>query len=105
MRLISFMVRHARKTFAIALLAGVASGAINVAFLAVINRALRGDAPASTALLWGFVGLCVALPVTRFISESLLARFGQGALFDLRMQLARQVLTTQIGRASCRERG
>ena len=95
MRLFSFVVRHARKTFAVALLAGVASGATNVAFLAVINRALRGG-DVSSALLWGFVGLCVALPVTRFISEALLARFGQGALFELRMQLARQVMTTPL---------
>jgi putative ATP-binding cassette transporter len=95
MRLISFVVRHARRTFALALLAGVLSGAANVAFLAVINRALRGGS-AAEALLWGFAGLCLALPVTRFISESLLARFGQGALFDLRMQLGRQVLATPL---------
>jgi putative ATP-binding cassette transporter len=82
MRLLSFVVRHARKTFALALLAGVISGAANVAFLAVINDALRGGSP-TKALMWGFAGLCLALPLTRFVSESLLARFGQGALFEL----------------------
>jgi putative ATP-binding cassette transporter len=95
MKLISFVVRHARKTFALALLAGIISGATNVAFLAVINSALRGGKTAE-ALLWAFAGLCVALPVTRFISESLLARFGQGALFELRMTLGRQVLVTPL---------
>jgi putative ATP-binding cassette transporter len=82
MRLLSFVVRHARKTFALALPAGVISGAANVAFLAVINDALRGGSP-TKALMWGFAGLCLALPLTRFVSESLLARFGQGALFEL----------------------
>jgi putative ATP-binding cassette transporter len=95
MRLLSFVVRHARRTFALALLAGVISGAANVAFLAVINDALRGGS-LTKALMWGFAGLCLALPLTRFVSESLLARFGQGALFELRMQLGRQVLATPL---------
>ena len=96
MKLISFIFLRARKTFMLALLAGIISGASSIAFLAVINRALRNKDAEPGLLLWGFVGLCIALPVSRFISESLLARFGQGALFDLRLQLSRQVLATPL---------
>src|SRR6185295_4245335 len=95
MKLISFIFLRARKTFLLALLAGIISGASSIAFLAVINLALRNNSERGL-LLWGFIGLCIALPLTRFISESLLARFGQGALFDLRVQLSRQVLATPL---------
>ena len=96
MKLISFIFLRARKTFLLALLAGIISGASSIAFLAVINRALRNNEGVPALLLWGFIGLCIALPVSRFISEALLARFGQGALYDLRLQLSRQVLATPL---------
>src|SRR6185295_5579952 len=95
MKLISFIFLRARKTFLLALLAGIISGASSIAFLAVINLALRNNSERGL-LLWGFIGLCIALPLSRFISESLLARFGQGALFELRLQLSRQVLATPL---------
>ncbi len=96
MKLISFIFLRARKTFMLALLAGIISGASSIAFLAVINSALQNQSGGPGLLLWGFVGLCIVLPVSRFISESLLARFGQSALFDLRLHLSRQVLATPL---------
>jgi len=97
MRILSFVLQYARKTLVLALLAGFISGATNVAFIAVINTALK-DMNAAPNLLWAFMALCVALPITRFISESLLARFGQGALFNLRMQLSHQIMATPLRR-------
>jgi putative pyoverdin transport system ATP-binding/permease protein len=49
-----------------------------------------------TVLLLMFIGLCVLLPVTRFIAEVLLIRLGQGALVDLRMRLSRQILAAPL---------
>lgn len=95
MKLVSFLLRHARKSFAFALLAGIISGAANTALLAVINATLR-DKSAPEVLMRCFIALCIILPAARFLSESLLTYFSQGALFRLRMRLSRQMLDTPL---------
>ncbi|MDQ3918033.1 MAG: cyclic peptide export ABC transporter [Acidobacteriota bacterium] len=95
MKLLSFFVKYSRGTVILAIIAGVVSGACNTGLLAIINSALRRQ-DSRLVLLWWFIALCLLLPLTRFISEILLTKLGQGALYDLRMRLSRQILAAPL---------
>jgi putative pyoverdin transport system ATP-binding/permease protein len=95
MKVIAFFFKYSRNTVLLSACAGIISGACNVALLAVINSVLRGHGPTS-ALVWSFVGLCALLPVTRFSSECLLTSLGEGAMYNLRMQLCRQIVAAPL---------
>ena len=96
MKIIGFLVKYSRSALILAVIAGAVSGISNTGLLAVINAALRTNGPDLTTLMWLFVGLCVLLPVTRYVAEVLLIRLGQGALVDLRMQLSGQILSAPL---------
>lgn len=97
MKLISFLVRYSPRSMFVAVAAGIVCGAVNTGLLALFNVVLRGPGTyARATLIWCFVALCLSLPVTRFISEALLARVSQGALFRLRMQLSRQIAAAPL---------
>lgn len=91
MNLVKFFLQHSRRSVAWSLVAGILSGACNAALLAVISSILRrrGGSP---FLVWSFVGLCVLLPISRYTSELVLNKLGQGALYSLRMELSRRIL-------------
>jgi putative ATP-binding cassette transporter len=78
--------------------AGAVSGASSAALLGVINAALRRNGRAGSVLIAAFVGLCILLPASRYISELLLNILGQDALYSLRMQLSRQILAVPLRR-------
>lgn len=92
MKLFFFLVTHSRRIVLLALLVGVISGVCNALLLAVINAALKNGGVSLSFLLKSFLGLCLILPLTRFISEILLTGMGQKALRDLRLRLSRQIL-------------
>lgn len=96
MKIIGFLIKYSRSSLILAVLAGAISGISNTGLLAVINAALRNNGPDLTTLMWLFIGLCVLLPVTRYVAEVLLIRLGQGALVDLRMQLSGQILSAPL---------
>jgi putative ATP-binding cassette transporter len=80
----------------LALCASAVTGASNIGLLAVLNSALRGHASTSPALLWTFLAFCFFLPLSRFVTEMLLTRIAQGALYDLRLKISRQILLTPL---------
>jgi len=71
------------------------SGVCNAALLASINSALKSE-HRQKVLLYAFWGLCTMLPLTRYASEAYLTKLGQQAIFDLRMKLCRQILSTPL---------
>jgi putative ATP-binding cassette transporter len=92
MHLFKFLLRISWRTVAFAILFGIISGASSTGLLALINTRLNSSQLNARTLLWSFVGLCVLVPVTRFTSEALLIRLGQGAIYKLRMQMSRRIL-------------
>jgi putative ATP-binding cassette transporter len=98
MKLISFLVRYSPGSVAVATLAGVISGVSNAALLALFNAALQGSRYSKATLVGSFIALCVFLPFTRYISEILLTKLAQNALFDLRLRLSRQMLGAPLRR-------
>ncbi len=96
-KLLSFLVRYSPRSMFFAIVAGIISGAVNTGLLALFNEVLRGDHGYSrTTLIGSFVALCLSLPVTRFISEALLTRVSQGALFNLRLRLSEQIMSAPL---------
>jgi putative ATP-binding cassette transporter len=96
MKLLSFLIKYAPGSVALAVVFGVISGASNAAMLALFNSVLRGNGISRTTLLWWFIALCIFLPLTRYASEMLLTRLSQDALMSLRMRLCRQILAAPL---------
>jgi len=94
--LIRFFLKHSRKAMIFSLFAGILSGASNAALLAVINSVLKGSGTHTGTVIWIFMALCLVLPVSRFVSELLLNKLGQGALYSLRMELCSQILSAPL---------
>ncbi|HVF89384.1 MAG TPA: cyclic peptide export ABC transporter [Blastocatellia bacterium] len=89
-------IRRARAVFALVIIAGVISGISNTALLAVINSALNSNGEGTRALIRTFIGLCILLPASRFISEALLTRLTASAIYDLRVRLSAQILSAPL---------
>ncbi|MCA1566169.1 MAG: cyclic peptide export ABC transporter [Acidobacteria bacterium] len=98
MKIIYFMMQYSRRFLVLAIVAGVISGAANTALLAVINATLTSSQYQRSTLALIFLGLCLVVPLTRVVAELLLAHLGQGALFQLRMQLSEQILGVPLRR-------
>ncbi len=96
MTIFLFLFNYSRRIVLIALFIGILSGVCNAAFIAVINSALKNAEAPSAFLFKSFIALCLILPLTRLLSELLLARMGQKALLDLRLRLSRQILAAPL---------
>lgn len=101
-RLLSFLIRlskdipHARLRIAIIAVAGIISGVASTGMIALVTQILTGLGD-RTALLTGlFITLCVVLPVFRFFSQMLLIDLSQKSLLQLRLRLARSILSAPL---------
>lgn len=89
-------VKHSRLFVWAVVVSGVAGGVCNTAILAVINSALNGPGAFTPKLVWGFAGLCLVIAFTRFVSGAVTVRLMQRGMFDLRMNLCRQILEAPL---------
>lgn len=96
--MIGFLLKSSRWVLALSLLTGLLSGLGGAALIAVVNRALEQEPRPMADLAWLFVGLCALLVLARIGSGYLLMRLGQNVVFNLRLQLSRQVLATPLPR-------
>jgi len=99
-KLFAVLMKHSRSVVLLSALAGVLGGVTNAGLFALINSQLTGKAAGSTVprTIWIFVGLCLAVPITRLISSYFLVKLGQKTVFDLRMRLIRQILAAPLRR-------
>jgi putative pyoverdin transport system ATP-binding/permease protein len=95
-KLILLLLKYNRGMVAIAISASIVNGAANIGLISMVNKALTMEMASRTMLLWGFAGLCLVLPVTRFASEHFLTELAQKANLDLRMTLCRQILSARL---------
>ena len=96
MTLLKFLLRSSPAIAILAILAGVVAGASNAALIAYITRTLSRSGDWSAVWIWGFVGLCVLLPLTRFASSVLLVRISEKGVHNLRMHLSERVLAAPL---------
>lgn len=96
MQLISFLLRSSPKLVAIAILTGFLSGVSSAGLIALISRALGNPNIAIGQIAGAFVGLAMLSLVTSVISQAVLIRLAQDAVFHLRLQLSRQILSSEL---------
>lgn len=95
-RLIQCLLRYSPRLVTLAIISGLVTGSCSTLLIALITKAIdnRGNSPITLAL--GFAGVCLLLPITRVVSQALLAYLTEMAVFDLRMYLAREILAMPL---------
>lgn len=96
MRLFRHLLRSSRTLFLFAIVTGTISGGTGAGFIAMVNQALTGDGRHRPSVIWGYVALCAITITTRFLSQVLLFRLSQGAIYHLRRQLIEGILDAPL---------
>ena len=92
----SSTIRHSKAILLVILLTGVISGVCNAALIALINSTLNKQGASARALGLGFVAICIILPVARLASQALIIVLSAASLFELRMRMSRNILSTPL---------
>ncbi|KAM3112703.1 cyclic peptide export ABC transporter [Phormidesmis sp. 146-33] len=96
MKLLSFLLRSARGMMAIAILTGFLSGVSSAGLIALISRVIGAAGTVAPIVFWAFIGLSVVALVSSILSQILLVRIAQNAVFELRVRLSRQILASEL---------
>ncbi len=94
MNLIYLLLRSSWSTVAIAALTGLASGGCSAWLIALINRGLTADV--NNHIAGYFLALAIVALLTGFISQVMLIRLAQSAVYDLRLRLSQGVLSAPL---------
>lgn len=82
---------------AIASVTGFLSGGSSAALIALISyRVAQTGVARMSGLLLGFVGLALLAALTHFLSQMVLIRLSQQAVYQLRISLSQQILATEL---------
>lgn len=96
MELIRFITKISGKTIVYATVLGLFSGVINTGLIAAINKGLFDKSSPNHQMVWIFIGLCVAMLVTRIISQLLLVKYSLRTLSQLQMEISEKVLSAPL---------
>lgn len=96
MSIFPFLLRTAKLPVILAILAGLISGIANTSLIIVISNVVNADLAVDQSYILGFVALCAVVLVSGSLSDMLLIRLSQGAVFTLRLDLSRQILSTPL---------
>lgn len=97
MNLIYFLLKSGWEKVLLATVMGFVSGISSAGLVALSSRALGANSASSlTTLAWGFGGLALVTLVTSIATRVLLIRLSQAAVFQLRMDLCRQILDAEL---------
>ncbi|KYC38214.1 ABC transporter ATP-binding protein [Scytonema hofmannii PCC 7110] len=96
MNVIYLLLNSSRIIVAIAIFAGLVSGACSARIIALINSAINSNKTFSSVLIWSFIGLVLIAVTSRFISELCLIRLSQKVIFDTRLLLCRRIVSSPL---------
>jgi len=96
MNVVKFILRNSGAAVLFVVLAGIVGGLCGAGLIVLIHMTLRSQNGSSMTLLYAFAGVCILLLVTNIVSQVLLLRISQGAIFNLRMKLSRQILAAPL---------
>src|SRR5262249_38781636 len=102
MKLIRFFVRcsrnipYSKRLITFVIVTGLLGGISNTIVLVVINKALHGNLSVDSSLTWFFAAMCLVAAANKACSQILLVRFYSGTIFNLRIQLSRQILKAPL---------
>lgn len=96
MRLIKLLVQYSKIVLAKAVIAGIVSGLVSSALVVLIHLQLENvqDLSLTLPMIFGFA--CILRVVTGFYSQLILIRIGQQAIYDLRLNLSRNILSSPL---------
>lgn len=98
MKLVAFLFKHSRKKVILAALISIVGGVSSAGLIALINNVFIRSEPPGREMIWYFAGLVLVALVANLISESLLNSLSERTLYDMRMNLCRQVLAVPLRR-------
>lgn len=94
MELIWLLIKASAWQVAIAIFTGLVSGGCSAQLIALINRAVSDNN--RSQLLPLFLGLAVVVLVTGILSQFLLVKLAQDAVYKLRLQMSRGILASPL---------
>jgi putative ATP-binding cassette transporter len=92
--LLILLAKRSKWTVVAATLTGLFCGLAAAGLIAVINEQLTSIANNSSVNVWLFVGLVVAVVITRTLADISLLHLGQSAISDLRLHLSSKLIDT-----------
>jgi putative ATP-binding cassette transporter len=100
MQLLSFLygLRISKVALFLIAVASIVSGLSATALLALIHSALARRGQVDTKLMLAFAGLCLFMALVGIVSRTLLAWLSERALYNLRIMLCRQIMSTPLRR-------
>ncbi len=99
MELVQFLLKSSWKMLAIASTAGFLSGIASAGAIALMNQVLHNwGQPQSPLWLLGFILLASVVLCCGVVSQLVLIRLAQNAIFQLRLHLGRQMLGADLAR-------
>lgn len=96
MNLIWLLLKESWPIAVASLLMGLISGGSAASLIAIVNLALSETQFSQSLLAFAFVALCLLQFFTRFFSEVLLSRLGNGVSYRLRMMLSKRILASSL---------
>lgn len=94
MNLISLLLRASLLQVVIAIITGLISGGTSARLIALINSAISGNA--TEGLAWQFPILALIVLVSSIISQVLLIKLSQNAVYRLRLKLSQGILFSPL---------
>lgn len=96
MKLLIFLLQSSERSVIWAVVAGALSGACGAALIGVMNSSLAAGVDVDPTLTISFVCLWLLAPAARFLSDRLLIRLAQRSVFEMRLRMARKILSTPL---------
>lgn len=96
MTFFKYLLRVSSRTVVLAIVFGILSGASSTGLLALVSAALKNGGLTADVLLWSFIGLCLVMSVSKYSADLLLIWLGQEAVYNLRLNLGRQILASPL---------
>jgi putative ATP-binding cassette transporter len=98
MKILTFMMKYSKGIVILSIIAGLVSGISNTGLVALVHNILGRAKDRPAFLLFTYIGLCLLLPLARFTSQILLTQLSQRGIFELRLQMSRQILSAPLRR-------
>lgn len=96
MTLIWFLLRASWLNVSLAIITGLISGGCSAQLLAKINSSLNNGGSSTNDLFYSFAGLAVITLITSIISQYLLVKLSQNAIYKLRLRLSNWILSCPL---------
>jgi putative ATP-binding cassette transporter len=96
MNLLFFLIRRSRGVVALAVIAGLIGGLASAGLIALVQTGLVSPTAVNRGWIGAFAGLCLIVLVAKVLSQALLIRLSQQAVYDLYLHLSRMVLAAPL---------